>query len=490
MRLTASDFASCHRPTRCDLRVFLRHHQEQEAEPGPYELVLRRLGLRHERDHLATLGTFANASAASLEEQVKKTADAIERKVPVLYQPAFVLTEKICGTDVEIVGVPDFLILDGSNYLIRDSKMALRIDEENHPEILLQVQLYGWLFERSRGVAPKGLQVHAGTGEIVTIPYDGGTNALREFERLLAIKQLEKEPYEPVGWTKCLGCGFIDRCWAQAEKSGDVALVYCVDQSLARTLHDQGILSRKDLLAKFDATSLSELKRPYGSREHRVGKAAERILKFADAMERQQEIVLAAPAIPPHKNYVMFDLEGMPPHLDELDRIYLWGVRAFGEKPSDFKVSLSGFGADGDREGWIGFLENAKQILETYGDIPWVHWAPYEETYLRRYVGRFGDHEGIVARVEANLLDLLTVTRESVVLPLPSFSLKVVEDYVGFERNEAEYGGAWAMATFIEATETSDEGKRKELMDKIVAYNKEDLEATWAVFKWLKTRNP
>jgi predicted RecB family nuclease len=105
-------------------------------------------------------------------------------------------------------------------------------------------------------------------------------------------------------------------------------------------------------------------------------------------------------------------------------------------------------------------------------------------------VGRFGDPEGTAARVEANLLDLLTVARESVVLPLPSFSLKVVEDYVGFERKEAEYGGAWAMATSIEATETSDEGKRNELMDKIVAYNKEDLEATWAVFQWLRGRVP
>jgi predicted RecB family nuclease len=44
------------------------------------------------------------------------------------------------------------------------------------------------------------------------------------------------------------------------------------------------------------------------------------------------------------------------------------------------------------------------------------------------------------------------------------------------------------MATFIEATETADEGKRKELMDKIVAYNKEDLEATWAVFRWLRSK--
>ncbi len=488
MRLTASDFASCHRPTRCDLRVYLRHHHEQEVESGPYDIVLRRLGLRHERDHLATLGTFVNVSATSLEEQVKKTADSIEAKAPVLYQPAFLVNEILSGTDVEIVGVPDYLILDGDGYVIRDSKMARRIDEENHPEILLQVQLYGWLFERTCGTAPKGLQVHAGTGEIVAIPYDGGAAALRELERLLAIKQLTVEPYEPVGWTKCLGCGYIDRCWAQAEKNGDVALVYCVDQNLARTLHDQGIRTRKELLANFDATTLSELKRPYGNREHRVGKAAERIVRFADAMEKKQEIVLATPAIPAHKNYVMFDLEGMPPHLDELDKIYLWGAQVFGENPSEFKVALSGFGADGDREGWIGFLSNAKQLFETYGDIPWVHWAPYEETYLRRYVARFGDLEGIASRVAGNLLDLLTVTRESVVLPLPSLSLKVVEDYVGFVRKEAEYGGAWAMATFIEATETSDEGKRKELMDKIVAYNREDLEATWAVFQWLRAR--
>jgi predicted RecB family nuclease len=301
---------------------------------------------------------------------------------------------------------------------------------------------------------------------------------------------LSTEPYEPVGWTKCGGCGFNDRCWSQAENNSDVALVYCVDQSLARTLHSQGIHSRRDLLETFDAASLSAVNRPYGDREQRVGKTAERILLFADAMETKQEKVFADPAIPPHDNYVMFDLEGMPPHLDELDKIYLWGTQVFGEKPSVFMFALSGFGADGDKEGWLGFLANAKRIFEIYGDIPFVHWAPYEQTYLRRYVERFGDHESVAARVEANLLDLLTVTRDSVVLPLPSFSLKVIEDYVGFVRKEAEYGGSWAMATFIEATETSDVAKRKELMDKITAYNREDLEAMWAVFEWLKVKVP
>src|SRR5271156_3302031 len=260
MRLTASDFASYYRPTRCDLRVWLRHHREEEVAPGPYDEVLRRLGLRHEKNHLATLGAFADASDSSLHEQVKKTADAIAKKVPILHQPAFLANTVLGGTEVEIVGVPDFLILDGDGYLIRDSKMSPRIDEENHPEVLLQVQLYGWLFEKSCGAAPKGLQVHSGTGEVVTIPHDGGAAALQELERLLTIKQLDAEPYEPVGWSKCLGCGFNDRCWEKAENNSDVALVYCVDQNLARTLHSQSIRTRKELLANFDAASLSELK--------------------------------------------------------------------------------------------------------------------------------------------------------------------------------------------------------------------------------------
>jgi hypothetical protein len=47
MRLTASDFITFYRPTRCELRVALRHHRVAEAAPGPYDEVLSRL--RHER---------------------------------------------------------------------------------------------------------------------------------------------------------------------------------------------------------------------------------------------------------------------------------------------------------------------------------------------------------------------------------------------------------------------------------------------------------
>ena len=55
----------------------------------------------------------------------------------------------------------------------------------------------------------------------------------------------------------------------------------------------------------------------------------------------------------------------------------------------------------------------------------------------------------------ANLFDPLPITKNAIVLPLPSYSLKVVEEYVGFKQTQDEYGGSWAMAQFILATETA-----------------------------------
>ncbi|HXN18468.1 MAG TPA: TM0106 family RecB-like putative nuclease [Candidatus Binatus sp.] len=488
MRLIASDFITHHRPSLCELRVWLRHRDEPERDTSVFEEVLHRLGERHEREHLATMGECANLSGLTEDERIKRTLEAIAFRASVIYQPVFRVRHMFGAAEVEILGIPDFLILDGDGYIIRDAKMARRIDEENHPEILLQVQLYGWLFEKSCGVLSKALQVFSGMKEIVAVPYDGGVAALAALERLLAVKQQETEAYEPVGWTKCNPCGFNERCWNKAEANGDIALLPDVDQNLARKLNGMNIRTRKELLSTFDVTDLSELKRPFGAREQRVGTRAERILQFAEAMEKREEKILAAPGIPQLPNYVMFDLEGMPPHLDELDKIYMWGVQVFGDKPSEFMPAVSGFGPNGDNEGWLAFLENAKKVFEIYGDIPFVHWASYEKTYLTKYIQRHGDVDGVAARVIANLLDLLTVTKESIILPVPSFSLKVIEQYVGYKRKQTEYGGQWAMAMFIEATETSDEGKRKELMDEILAYNKEDLEATWAVFEWLSVR--
>lgn len=490
MRLIASDLYSYYRPSRCALRVYLRHRGEPEAPPGPYEEIIRRLGLRHESAHLATFPTCVDLRGGTEEKRIRETRKQISAGAPVLYHPLLRAPMTLDGIECEVVGEPDFIVFQNGHYRIRDCKLsrAHRINQADHPEILEQLQLYGWLYEASLGEPPFCLEVLSGSGGSVEIPFSAGRPALASLSEIAALKRAASEPYSPVGWTKCGGCGFRDRCWSRAEAEKTVALVPGVDQGLASALHHEGIETVEALLASFNETTLADFTRPWGTGTQRVGKRAASIIRAARAMVSGKELLLQQPSLPGGSNYVMFDLEGLPPHLDELEKIYLWGLQVVGKRPSDYQAAVAGFGEDGDREGWESFLGLASDVFEIYGDIPFVHWHHYERVKLKLYVSRFGDRNGIAARVERNLLDLLPITQTSVALPLPSYSLKVVEHYVGFRRTQEEYGGDWAMAKYIEATEMEDDAKRQEVIDQIRRYNREDLEATWAVLRWLKEK--
>ncbi len=164
MRLTASDIVSLYRPAPCQLRVYLREHYAAESEPGAYDEIIERLGRLHEQNHLASLGAYEDISAGEPEQQSARTLEAIRTRVPVIYQGEFRVPATISGTGVEVVGRPDYLILDGDNYVIRDSKLSRQVDDKHHEEIALQVQLYGQ-FQCGRSSTPlRGSDFRPGWG--------------------------------------------------------------------------------------------------------------------------------------------------------------------------------------------------------------------------------------------------------------------------------------------------------------------------------------
>jgi predicted RecB family nuclease len=485
--LSPATIYSRHCPSPCELRPWLRAHEVPEAELGAYQQVLARLGRRHEANHLAGLGPITDLSAGTFAERIGRTGESIARGERAMYQPVLRSATRIDGEEVRVVGIPDFLIRDGAAYRVRDCKLALHADEERHPEILRQLELYGWLFERTVGAPPTALEVVLGDSTIVEVPFDGGDRALAALHEIRRTTALDAPPYSPVGWTKCLGCGFRSRCWAEAEGRGDVALVYGVDQGLARALRQDGVTTIRGLLDRFDEATLAGVTRPWGGRTQKVGRKAGRILEQARATASNSMTVLFPPALPVADHYVMFGLEGVPPQLDELDKVYLWGTQVFGAATGDYRAAVAGFGPDGDRRGWEGFLAQSRAIFGIHGDIPFVHWHHYETTKIRAYMDRYGDDTGLAERVLRNCVDLLPITRDAVVLPDPSYSLKVVERRAGYRRTLDEYGGDWSIARYIEAVETDDEAAREAIMREILAYNREDLEATWAVMEWLRS---
>ena len=430
-----------------------------------------------------------NLSSGSLPERAARTIELINRATPIIYQGVLLSEVRIGPTQIEVLGIPDLLLLKGSSYLIRDCKLARHATERTHPEIRAQLQVYGYLFQESIGKRPLKIEAFLGDGSIVDFPYDGGRSALRSLKEILSTVSLPQVPYSPVGWSKCQGCGFRELCWAQARASDDLAQVYGLDQGLALALRESGISTIDQLLESHTNSSLSEVKRPWGRSSRRVGKEAPRILLQARAMRDKRNIPLEKVSLPTSPNLVMLDLEGFPPYLDEVERVYLWGVKVYGENPGPYQPSLSPIKREGDRKGWQSFLATCQGIRARYGDIPFIHWAPYEKTKINLYRKRYGDPTGISKWVLDRLVDLLPLTKRALVIAGPSYSLKAVERVAGFERTQDEYGGDWSMAQYFRAIETADRKLRRELLAQILKYNEEDLAATWAVFQWLKEQN-
>ncbi len=501
-------------PSTCERRTWLRDVAKlDEAPDGPFAKFNKQQGLRHEarvldelrgaHPDLVDLEGFENADAAA------QTVELVAAGGPLIFQGKLQSEAMIGGEQQLIYGYPDFLIPEQGGWVIADAKLTRRIFDEGKDgsmkerpakkAIFLQLRLYGWLFEQMFPGTAFSLRVYNGAGGIETVEYHGGDAPLAELARIVELRGLKAEPHEVVGWSKCGACGYKEHCWPAAEAEQALGLVIGIDTRLAPKLEAVGISSYAQLAEQLDAVALARIKSQKG--DNIAG--AQQILENVEALisgetVRRRDLdgneVAVDPVVNQAANFVIFDLEGLPPELDEAEKVYLWGMQVFGEQQGEFIAALADFGEDGDRHGWEQFLARAAELLSEHPGIRFVHWANYEKKMLDRYIERYGDDKaGTAAAVLASLLDLLPITRAVVAIPEPSYSLKVVEKsaavvaLTGFSRSADDVTkGDDSIAAFIEAVETEDMTRRDEIVADICAYNQEDLEATWAVLRWLR----
>lgn len=210
--MTASDITLYYRPSKCWRRLDCRRLGLPEAKPSPYAEVLRDLGMRHEKAHLGTLEPVFDLSSGTQEARIEATKRLLREGTPCIYQPVLTADAPF-DAQAQILGIPDFLIRENDGYVVRDCKISRRITAKDHPEILEQVDLYGWLIEANTGRAPVRLEVLAGDGTMHILPYARGDQAHETLLKAQDIIDHGLAGYEPVGWAKCLDCAYRQHCW-------------------------------------------------------------------------------------------------------------------------------------------------------------------------------------------------------------------------------------------------------------------------------------
>jgi predicted RecB family nuclease len=477
--ITANDVHTLFRPSPCRRRVFLSANRpELAAPPTEYDRLLMREGREHEQAHLATFPQAVRPRypVGDLSAGCETTRELVEGNMLVIYQGVLLAPTK------DIAGIPDFMLLSDEGWVIRDAKLARNLDD--HGEITLQLTLYADAFTDAFGFPPAALEVVLGDGTVTTVPFVEIAQVVAEIS---ALQQAGDVPDEAVGWSKCSECGFKGFCWNEAEKACDPAIVVGVDQGLRGVLVRAGV-DTYHKLAELDAGGLAETRKPRGDKLVRVGPSqAQGILRQARVVISGKHEMFAEPEHLPEGPRVYFDIEA-DPH-DELaaNKVYLWGVLTDpgdGSQPT-YWGDIAAAGRDGDRSGWLQFLDHARGVIEQLGDIPFVHYSHYERTWMTKYISRWGDPDGVGEKVLESLWDMLPkAIQRALCLPIPSYGLKQVEQYAGFQRSQADYGGLWSVVRYREWLEAGTSDERERIADELLRYNREDCEAMQWVMEW------
>lgn len=182
--------------------------------------------------------------------------------------------------------------------------------------------------------------------------------------------------------------------------------------------------------------------------------------------------VMRSPMMGPTSDAFYFDIESDP--LRDVD--YLFGVLEVRGGREHYHAFLAKTPTE-EQMAWNQFAE----LMRANPDLPVYHYGWYEVEEVIRFCRRYVEPESFQAMMRVRLQDLLGILRPSVIFPLSFYSLKDIGAYIGFHWRTAEASGATSVLWYEDYLAKGEQ----EVLDRLIAYNEDDVQATYALAKWL-----
>jgi uncharacterized protein len=459
------------------------------AEDDPYLKLLQEKGLEHERAFREKLLADGRQvveipNEGSLEERTERTREAMRAGTDVIYQGAF-----FSG---RWHGYADFLLkasgasnLGDYHYEPLDTKLA----HGAKPKHAVQLGVYGDLLTRVQGRAPGRLHILLGTGETVVLPtadlqyYLAG--ARERFEGFV-----EDLPKTSVGdpCQACALCRWRERCEEEWEAADHLSQVARISGAQIERLNDAGVTTvaelaelgavvevrgmRRDVLTRLSHQArLQTIKRETG--ENRVELLAPEPRKGFERLP------------PPNLGDLFFDMEGDPLFDGGLE--YLFGF-AFRDGERTAFQPFWGHDRAAEKVAFEATMDFISARLQAFPEAHIYHYAPYEESAIKRLAMRHGTREVEVDNLlrAGKLVDLYRVVRESVRVSEPKYSIKNLEVFYRGPR-EGQVSTADESVVMYERWRKL---RKADLLREIENYNRVDCESTLQLRDWLLSLRP
>ncbi|OBK26308.1 nuclease [Mycobacterium asiaticum] len=494
---SASDLASAARCQYALLRDFDAKLGRGTAVVAEDALLARTaaLGDAHESRRLARLREQFGSGVrvigrpaytpAGLTAAAEATQRAIAEGVPVVYQAAMF--------DGRFLGFADFLIRDGDQYRVTDTKLA----RSAKVTALLQLSAYADSLSASGVPIAPDAELELGDGTVVRyrlsdlIPVYRSQRA--QLERLLDEHYAAGRParWDDEGVQACFRCQL---CTEQLRALDDLLLVAGMRVSQREKLITAGITSIGEL-----AEHTGPVPGLAAAPLRNLTAQAKLQLLQRKSDEPRYEVTDPQPLalLPePDPGDLFFDFEGDPLWTvdgEQWGLEYLFGVLEAG--PAGKFCPLWAHNRAEERQALRDFLAMVAKRRKRYPNMHIYHYAAYEKTALLRLAGRYGLGEDDVDDMLRTgvLVDLYPLVRKSIRVGAESLSLKALEPlYMGSQLRSGDVTTASASITayaqYCEALAAGRTDEAVTVLKQIEEYNHYDCLSTRELRDWLLIR--
>ena len=489
MSITASklyNYIQC--PHRVWRDIYGPQDEKQDEENAFLQLIWER-GILHEKEIIESIGTYKDISSGILEERIDETRKAMDEGADLIYQGVLKFED--------MVGIPDLLKRDGKEYIPIDIKSGRGYGDfsENGEEKLkkhyaAQLCLYTDILKRlGYATENKGIIID-GHGEYVDYDLDsplGKRDTRTYWQYYEGIKEEVGELISngvqnvPALGSVCKQCIWYTSCKKWCYKRDDLTKLFYLGRNKRDALNEVfGVLSTKQL-SEMDLESLLATRKI--EKEKLKGKqlgekTITQIYKRAQVLNKEQKpVVYELISFPKVDVELYLDIEDDPMR----GIVYLHGIY---EKIGDKERFVSFVAKTTDEEGEKQAFKELWDYLKSFEGKPHaVYYYSSHEKSTYKGLGKLYPDVITSEEVEAyfkqdHVIDLYyDAIYSKTDWPLPSYSLKEIATYLGFNWRDETPSGALSIQWYNEYCETKDES----ILNRILEYNEDDCKASMVI---------
>ena len=426
------------------------------------------------------------------KDAIAQTASAMQGGIPVIIQAALAYDGWIGRADIlRRVDVPS--ALGGWSYEVIDTKLA----RETKAGTVLQLCLYSDLLSRVQNVQPEHMYVVVPWSDFEPQRYRFSDYAayFRKVQhglRQYLIDQDATEAY-PDPKDHCDICRWQFTCDKRRRDDDHLCLVAGISKTQINVLNQHNISTVKNL-AELPIPLDWKPERGSAYSFERIREQARVQVEARESGERKFELLpiesdLGLSLLPqPSPGDIFLDLEG-DPFVGEHGLEYLFGYQYRDDAGETAYTGEWAFTRPEEKQAFEKFIDFVMDRWKQFPALHIYHYAAYEPGAIKRLMGRYATREEEVDQMlRAGLfVDLYTAVRQGIRASVESYSIKKLEPFYGFTREEELPEANKALGTLQANLELNDAPSVSEDTKAIVlAYNRDDCNSAACLRDWLE----